>query len=156
MSKVDTAWLRMDTESNLMMIVGVWIIRPGIGLAALRERVEARLLQYGRFRQKVVEDAMGAQWVEDDDFDIARHVQAEELLPRRGQSRQDCLKERVGELAAEPLNPAHPLWQFQLIEDMGDGSSALVARIHHCIGDGIALIAAILFLTDAGKAPPDS
>lgn len=154
MSKVDTAWLRMDTESNLMMIVGVWIIRPGISLAALRERVEARLLQYGRFRQKVVEDAMGAQWVEDDDFDITHHVQAEELLPRRGQNRQDCLKERVGELAAEPLNPAHPLWQFQLIEDMGDGSSALVARIHHCIGDGIALIAVMLSITDGGKAPP--
>ena len=26
MSKVDTAWLRMDSECNLMMIIGVWII----------------------------------------------------------------------------------------------------------------------------------
>jgi diacylglycerol O-acyltransferase / wax synthase len=30
MSKVDTAWLRMDSPSNLMMIVGVWILRPGL------------------------------------------------------------------------------------------------------------------------------
>ena len=28
MSKVDTAWLRMDSDSNLMMIVGVWVIQP--------------------------------------------------------------------------------------------------------------------------------
>jgi len=154
MSKVDTAWLRMDTESNLMMIVGIWIIRPGIALDALRERIEARLLQYGRFRQKVVEDAMGAQWVDDEDFDIARHVQSEQLLPLRGQSRMGCLKERVGELAALPLDPVHPLWQFQLVEDLGDGSSALIARIHHCIGDGIALIAVMLSITDGGKAPP--
>lgn len=155
MSKVDTAWLRMDTEANLMMIVGVWSIRPGITLAALRERVAERLLQYPRFRQKVEEDALlGAQWVLDKDFDIARHVIAEVPLPLRGQSRDAVLRERVGELCSQPLDPAHPLWQFQLIEDMGDGSSALIARIHHCIADGIALIAVMLSITDGGKAPP--
>ncbi len=155
MSKVDTAWLRMDTEANLMMIVGVWSIRPGITLGALRERVAERLLQYPRFRQKVVEDALlGAQWVADKDFDIARHVVAEVPLPLRGQSRDEVLRKRVGELCTQPLDPAHPLWQFQLIEDMGDGSSALIARIHHCIADGIALIAVMLSITDGGKAPP--
>jgi WS/DGAT/MGAT family acyltransferase len=155
MSKVDTAWLRMDTEANLMMIVGVWSIRPGITLAALRERVAQRLLQYPRFRQKVVEDGLlGAQWVMDRHFDIARHVVAELPLPLRGQSRDEVLRERVGELCSQPLDPAHPLWQFQLIEDMGDGCSALIARIHHCIADGIALIAVMLSITDGGKAPP--
>lgn len=155
MSKVDTAWLRMDTEANLMMIVGVWSIRPGITLQALRERVAERLLKYPRFRQRVEEDALlGAHWVVDRDFDIARHVIAEVPLPLRGQSRDEVLRERVGELCSQPLDPAHPLWQFQLIEDMGDGSSALIARIHHCIADGIALIAVMLSITDGGQAPP--
>ncbi len=155
MSKVDTAWLRMDTESNLMMIVGVWSIRPGITLTALRERVAERLLKYPRFRQKVVEDALvGAVWEADRDFDIARHVVAELPLPMRGQTREEVLRERVGELCSVPLDPAHPLWQMQLIEDMGDGSSALICRIHHCIADGIALIAVMLSITDDGKAPP--
>ncbi|MFG6442060.1 wax ester/triacylglycerol synthase family O-acyltransferase [Roseateles sp. LKC17W] len=155
MSKVDTAWLRMDTEANLMMIVGVWSIRPGIALTALRERVAERLLKYPRFRQKVVEDSLlGAQWVADRDFDIARHVVAEVPLPLRGQSRDEVLRERVGQLCGQPLDPAHPLWQMQLIEDMGDGSSALICRVHHCIADGIALIAVMLSITDGGKAPP--
>ena len=154
MSRVDTAWLRMDTEANLMMIVGVWIIRPGITLAALRERVEARLLQYTRFRQKVMEDALGAQWVEDEAFDIEQHVRGEILLPLRGQSREAALQARVGELAATPLDPRRPLWQFQLVEDFEPGRSALIARIHHCIADGIALISVMLSITDGGKAPP--
>lgn len=155
MSKVDTAWLRMDTEANLMMIVGVWSIRPGITLGALRERVAERLLQYPRFRQKVVEDGLvGAQWVLDRDFDIARHVVAEVPLPLRGQSNDAVLRERVAELCSQPLDAAHPLWQMQLIEDMGDGTSALICRIHHCIADGIALIAVMLSITDGGKAPP--
>lgn len=155
MSRVDHAWLRMDTEANLMMIVGVWSIRPGITLAALRERVAERLLKYPRFRQKVVEDALlGAQWVADRDFDIAHHVVAELPLPLRGESNDEVLRDRVGELCSQPLDPARPLWQMQLIEDMGDGSSALICRIHHCIADGIALIAVMLSITDGGKAPP--
>jgi diacylglycerol O-acyltransferase len=155
MSKVDTAWLRMDTEANLMMIVGVWSIRPRITLAALRERVAERLLQYPRFRQRVVEDALvGAQWVLDSDFDIANHVVGEVPLPLRGESNDEVLRERVAELCSQPLDPERPLWQMQLIEDMGDGTSALICRIHHCIADGIALIAVMLSITDGGKAPP--
>lgn len=155
MSKVDTAWLRMDTDANLMMIIGVWFLRPGITVEQLRERVAERLLGYPRFRQRVIEDPlMGAEWQLDPDFDLARHVVKEELLPMRGQSRNDALRARVGELAALPLDPQHPLWQFQLIEDVGDGSSALIARIHHCIADGIALIAVMLSITDGGKPPP--
>ncbi len=153
MSRVDTAWLRMDTEQNLMMIVGVWTLRPRLSLKDLRQRVEERLLQYRRFRQKVVEDALGAQWVDDEGFDIQRHVVPGSLKPRRGQSLQQALQERVGALCAQPLDPAHPLWQFELIEDM-QGESALIARIHHCIADGIALIAVMLSITDGGQPPP--
>ena len=38
-SAVDTAWLRMDNDVNLMMIVGVWLLTPAVSLAALRERL---------------------------------------------------------------------------------------------------------------------
>jgi diacylglycerol O-acyltransferase len=81
MTKVDTAWLRMDSDHNLMMIVGVWTLRPGIGYQALCDRVKGTLLKYPRFRQRVVEDAGGATWVEDTTFDIHRHV-VRETLPR--------------------------------------------------------------------------
>ena len=54
MSRVDTAWLRMDTPENLMMIVGVWFLRPRITVAQLRARCEEKLLPYPRFRQRVV------------------------------------------------------------------------------------------------------
>ena len=106
MSRVDTAWLRMDNEANLMMIVGVWLIEPQLSLADLRERVGTALLQYGRFRQKVVEDALGAQWVDDDHFDLASHVVPEKLELAKGRSPLEALKHYVGELATQPLNPS--------------------------------------------------
>ena len=153
MSRVDTAWLRMDTPENLMMIVGVWLLSPRIELEALRERVSERLLQYRRFKQCVVEDPMGAQWVDARDFDLADHVVAADLEPRKGQSRMEALKEHVAALTAEPLDPRMPLWQIQLIQDV-DGRSAMVSRIHHCIADGIALISVMLSITDGGLPPP--
>ena len=39
MSRVDNAWLRMDSEVNLMMIVGVWLLQPAIGYDALCQRI---------------------------------------------------------------------------------------------------------------------
>jgi WS/DGAT/MGAT family acyltransferase len=158
MSKVDTAWLRMDSDSNLMMINGVWTLSPGITWQALCERVEQRLLQYPRFHQRVIEDAAGATWVEDRNFDIAAHVLREKLPRRKGHSMQRALQDRVGELAMQPLDPRRPLWQMHLIEDFvgddGQPGSALIVRIHHCIADGIALISVTMSLVDGGAEPP--
>lgn len=159
MSRVDTAWLRMDTPANLMMILGVWLLEPGVTHAALCERVEQSLLKYRRFRQRVVEDAMGANWVIDRRFELGRHVLNETLPPRRGLSARQALERRVAELASTPLDAAHPLWQLHFIENHPDAEgrpgSALIARIHHCIADGIALISVMLSMTDGGKVPPE-
>jgi WS/DGAT/MGAT family acyltransferase len=158
MSKVDTAWLRMDCPSNLMMINGVWTVSPGIALEALRERIQERLLQYPRFRQRVVEDAAGATWVDDQRFDIAAHVQSARLPRRKGQSQQAALQQFVGDLATQPLDPKRPLWHFYLVEDFtgddGLAGSALVVRLHHCIADGIALISVTMSIVDGGAEPP--
>ena len=153
MSRVDTAWLRMDNDVNLMMIVGVWLLTPAITLAALRERIEDKLLKYDRFRQRAVQDAMGAMWLADPHFDIKQHVVPIALEPLPGESERHALQRLCGELNTTPLNPQRPLWQFHLIDDY-EGGSALIARVHHCIGDGIALISVMMAITDGGADPP--
>jgi len=154
MSRVDTAWLRMDNDVNLMMIVGVWLLQPKIAYETLCARVAEKLLKYERFRQAVVRDATGAAyWVEDEGFDIHHHVVRERLKRAKGQGEREALQARVAELAATPLDPDRPLWQFRLIEGY-DGGSALIARVHHCIGDGIALISVMMTITDGGSDPP--
>lgn len=153
MSRVDTAWLRMDSPTNLMMIVGVWIIKPGVSYQAVRQRIEERLCQYPRFGQRVELDATGATWVTDADFKIERHVVLEKLPATSKGREQQALQDRLGELAVQPLDRQHPLWQFHLVEHY-QGGSALVARIHHCIADGLALIAVTQSLVDGGSAPP--
>lgn len=154
MSKVDTAWLRMDCASNLMLIVGVWVIKPGIRLPDLRQRIGERLLRYPRFCQRVARDVTGMSWVPDADFDIDRHVVTETLARKPRGREQEALQDRVGELAMTPLDMRRPLWQFHLVEHY-QGGSAMMVRIHHCIADGIALLAVTQSLVDGGALPPD-
>ena len=158
MTKVDTAWLRMDSESNLMMIVGVWIMTPSITHAALCQRIEERLLKYPRFTQRVVQDSAGATWVKDTKFDILQQVVVEKLATsskkHTNEHQERALQDRVAELAVTPLDKKRPLWQFHLVENY-QGGAALIVRIHHCIADGIALISVTQSLVDGGTAPPE-
>jgi WS/DGAT/MGAT family acyltransferase len=155
MSKVDTAWLRMDSPSNLMMIVGVWVVKPGLRYADLRQRIEERLLKYPRFVQCAVEDATGATWVNDAAFDLANHLVIETLAHKPRGHEQEALQERLAKLTMQPLDKQHPLWQFHLVEHY-KGGSAMMVRIHHCIADGIALLAVTQSLVDGGAPPPQS
>ena len=158
MTKVDTAWLRMDCDANLMMIVGVWQLAPGVKYAAVCERIENTLLRYDRFRQRVMEDAAGATWVHDRHFDLKNHVVLEKLPKVAKGHDQEALQDRVAALATQRLDPKRPLWQIHLIEDYtgpdGVRGSAMIVRIHHCIADGIALISVTMSLVDGGVAPP--
>ena len=145
MSKVDTAWLRMEQPSNLMMITGVIVFEGPVDYDSLLETVSNRFLAFPRFRQKAVDGTAGAHWARDEEFDLEAHV-LRTALPGRA-DRQE-LERLVSRLASSPLDHSRPLWQFHLVENYV-GGPALVVRIHHCIADGIALVQVFLSLTDA-------
>ena len=156
MSRVDTAWLRMERPTNPMMITGVLMFAEPMSLARLKAVIRQRFLAYSRFRQKPVEGATGAQWVEDETFDLDWHVQLAALPGRTGKAAEKRALERfVSQLASTPLDPDRPRWQFHLVERY-QGGSALVARIHHCYADGIALVQVLLSLTDTSRESSDA
>lgn len=156
MARVDTAWLRMERPTNPMMITAVLVFTERMSVEALRALVDARFLAYARFRQKAVDAATGATWIEDAHFDLDWHVRRAALPGRAtGSSAAEekrALEAFTGELASTPLDPGKPRWQFHLVEDYA-GGSALVARIHHCYADGIALVQVLLSLTDTERHP---
>jgi len=147
MSRVDTAWLRMERATNLMMITSVMMFEESMNLDKLKRVVKQRFLAYPRFRQKVVDTPAGAWWEEDADFDLDWHVRLS-ALPGRGGKRE--LERYVSQQASTPLDKTKPLWQFHLIEKY-DGGSALVTRIHHCYADGMALVQVMLSMTDTSR-----
>lgn len=144
MSRVDTAWLRMERATNLMMITGVMMFETRLDIRRLRKVIEQKFLAYPRFRQKAVDGPTGAFWVDDSDFDLDWHIRLT-ALPGKGGKRE--LERLTSQLASTPLDKSKPLWQFHLVERY-EGGSALIARIHHCYADGIALVQVLLSLTE--------
>jgi diacylglycerol O-acyltransferase len=150
MSKVDLAWLRMDSPRNLMMITGVLILNQGVDLICFKQVVCERLLRYPRFVSQVIQDRknFSAVWQQDKNFDLDRHIVPAKLT---GRADKAALERLVAKLAAQALSKDHPLWQFHVIDRyvQPDGSikSALIVRLHHCMADGMALINLMLSMT---------
>jgi WS/DGAT/MGAT family acyltransferase len=148
-SPVDTAWLRMEDPTNLMMISGIFMFDQPIELDDLRTLLEKRLLKFRRFRQKVFQPPLkliAPYWIDDPSFDINAHIHRI-ALPAPGD--QVALQELTNDLMSTPLDFSKPLWQIHLVENYGQGC-ALVCRLHHSIADGIALMRVLLSLTDDG------
>lgn len=144
MSKVDTAWLRMERPTNLMMITGVMMLADPLDVERFKRLLNERFLEFRRFRQKAVDGPGGAYWEIDEDFDLDWHVRVTALPGNCGQAE---LQRLCSQLASTPLDYSKPRWQFHVVERYGQGS-ALITRIHHCYADGVALIEVLLSLTD--------
>lgn len=150
LSRVDTAWLRMDRPTNLMMICVLMMFDDRLDLNEVREVIRTRLLCFHRFTQRVVETVGGAYWETDPNFDLNWHVRRIALPGAAGEAE---LREVVGDLISTPLDPTKPMWQYHLIEKV-NGGSALVLRIHHCYGDGFALTYVTNSMTDTDARKP--
>ena len=144
MDSADVAWLRMDSDTNLMVVNSVMLLAEPVSLEALRRTVASRFLAFPRFRQRVLRGLTGPAWEDDPNFDIARHVTA--LKPGMVRGKRS-LQQLVGKLAMAPLDPDRPLWHMLLVPRYR-GGSAVILRIHHCYADGIAMIRVLLAMTD--------
>lgn len=151
LSAVDTAWLRMEDPTNLMMIAGVLVFGEPLDYERLKATLQHGLLRFDRFRQRVVRPAVGsAYWEDDPDLDMSYHLQRASLPPPGDQA---ALQDLASLLASTQLDFSRPLWQFHLVDNV-DGGSALICRLHHCIGDGLALVYVLLSLTSTVPDEP--
>jgi WS/DGAT/MGAT family acyltransferase len=143
----------MDDPTNLMVVTGVLVLDEPVPLERVEELLRRRLLRFPRFSERVVHPLAGVgtpSWETDPDFSLARHLLVAEL-PASGD--EAALQALVGGLMSQPLPPDRPLWQFHLVPRF-QGGSALVTRIHHCVGDGLALVHVLLSMADGMPEPP--
>ena len=156
LTSADTAWLHMDRPTNLMVINGVLLFERPLDWTRVSEIIRLRLVdRFPRFRQRVAESRImlrGPRWEEDPDFDLSRHLHRRGL-PEPGD--EAALRALVSDLASMPLDRDRPLWDMYLVDGPA-GGSAIVVRVHHCVGDGVALARVLLTLADDSPQPPPS
>src|SRR6267154_2451647 len=89
-------------------------------------------------------------WVEDDQFDIDRHIFRGSLPAPHDRA---TLERIVGWMHAKLLNRARPLWEFCVFEGMKDNEIGLYSKMHHACIDGGAGAALTSMIYDVTPIP---
>jgi WS/DGAT/MGAT family acyltransferase len=89
-------------------------------------------------------------WVEDDQFDIDRHIFRGSLPAPYD---RPTLERLVGWMHAKLLNRARPLWEFYVFEGMKDNEIGLYSKMHHACIDGGAGAALTNMIYDVTPVP---
>jgi len=160
LSALDQTFLALETPNAYMHVAITAIFEPGnlstpqggVDIDRIRQHIAARLRFIPRYRQRLEMLPMGGPiWVDDARFDLNFHVR-HGSLPRPGGERQ--LQRRCAEILERALDRRRPLWEIWIIEGLEDGRFAMLAKVHHCMVDGIAgidILAALL-----GTEPTDA
>jgi WS/DGAT/MGAT family acyltransferase len=90
----------------------------------LRQRVRLRPLNLGH-----------PVWVDDQDFDLGRHVRRTTLSAPGDEAALRALAARV---LGRRLDPNRPLWELHVVEGLAGGRVALVSKVHPAMLDGLA------------------
>jgi len=116
----------------------------------LTDRIERASRTIPLFRMRLVEPPMRLstpRWTVDDDFDLSWHLRRVDApAPRTPATVLDLAR-----LAATTaFDPAHPLWEFTLVNHLKGGRAAFVMKLHHSLTDGVGgmQLALLLFDTD--------
>lgn len=149
MNPEDAAWYRLDQQNNTTDIVALLRFRGALDADRIRDLIARR---FPRFPQLIrrVEEGRGAdlpRWAGAEHFDVERHIEGMRLET----GTQEELQELVGRILSEDLPADRPLWRIVLVENV-EGGWALIAKIHHCVGDGFALVGLLLSLTEEGAS----
>ena len=105
-------------------------------------QLRRRVLFPGPFRGRPL-------WVDDQDFDLHRHVFETAVQPP-GDNR--ALLDRAAELCGSVLDRSRPLWELWFLTGLSAGRPGVLLKLHHAVADGLAAVAlmASLFYTGQG------
>ncbi|MEE3849389.1 wax ester/triacylglycerol synthase family O-acyltransferase [Gordonia sp. LSe1-13] len=142
LSGLDASFLYLETRSQMMHIIGLIEIDPstvpgGYSFVKLRDELQRRIAAMPNFRRKLDNSMLNIDhpvWIEDDDFDIERHVHRVAVPAPGGEAE---LAELCGHLAGQTLDRGKPLWELWIIEGLADGKVAAMLRTHHASVDGV-------------------
>ena len=158
LSSLDASFLYLETPEMPMHVGSMAIFRlpdgyKGDFFEEFKAMIESRLhiapILKARL-EKAPLDIDHPSWVEDDQFDIDRHIFRASLPAPRDRA---TLERIVGWMHAKLLNRARPLWEFYVFEGMKDNEIGLYSKMHHAAIDGGAGAALTSMIYDVTPVP---
>jgi diacylglycerol O-acyltransferase / wax synthase len=158
LSSMDASFLYLETPEMPMHVGSMAIFRlpedyKGNFFEDFKAMIASRLhiapILKARL-EKAPLDIDHPSWVEDDQFDIDRHIFRGSLPAPYDRA---TLERIVGWMHAKLLNRARPLWEFYVFEGMKDNEIGLYSKMHHACIDGGAGAALTNMIYDVTPIP---
>ena len=157
-SPTDRAFLVMDRGPVPVQFGVILLLEHAahLDLATVRRLVGQRLGAVPRLSQRLVRAPLGGGgplWVDDDAFDVRRHVRA---LDCDDPGDEAALMREALAQVMRPLPRDAPLWSVGLVTGRPSGGVALVIVLHHVLADGMGGLTVLGALVDAdpSASPP--
>src|SRR3972149_2333696 len=149
----DSAFVYFERDTAPMNIGTLAVFEGQIPYDRLVEHINSRMPLVPRYRHRLVPAPFGLAhptWEPDPEFNIYNHIRRVRL-PAPGSEEQ--LAELAGKLSYNPLSRRKPLWEVYLIEGLSEGRSAMVAKVHHCLVDGVSGMELMMVTFDISPEP---
>ena len=146
MSFLDSTYLAMEDRNSHFHVAGVLIFDGGtlvengsVNVDLIKEFIRSKLHLIPRYRQIIMTVPFDGHpvWVDDDHFDLDYHVR-HTSLPSPGTTEQ--LQAVTARIFSQKLDRFRPLWEIWVVEGLAEDKFALIAKVHHCMIDGMASV----------------
>ena len=152
LSAGDSLFLYLEREASPMTVAGAMEFEGSIRLSDCIEFVNSKLPLIPRYTERVVFPPLNAGypvWEPDPKFDVRNHIH--EITLRQGTEQE--FKAAVSDILSTMLERDRPLWDITLLHGM-KGRTGVLARIHHCLADGVAGVGLMNVLMDTNPEVP--
>jgi len=158
LSSMDASFLYLETPEMPMHVGSMAIFKLKDGYKGdffedfkkmIADRIHVAPILKSRL-EKAPLDIDNPSWVEDDQFDIDRHIFRASLAAPHDRA---MLERTVGWIHAKLLNRARPLWEFYVFEGMANNEIGLYSKMHHACIDGGAGAALTNMIYDITPVP---
>jgi diacylglycerol O-acyltransferase / wax synthase len=149
----DALFLYLEREGTPLNIASVSVFDGEIPLEACARFIESKLPLVPRYYHRVVAPPFNTglpSWEYDSNFDMRNHVR--EVVLKRGTDAE--FKAVAAKLFGKLMDRQHPLWDFTLVRGLKGNRTGVIARVHHCLADGVAGVGLMNVIFDQSPDAP--
>jgi diacylglycerol O-acyltransferase / wax synthase len=138
LTSMDATFLYFEKKEAPMHIGSVSIFEGEIPFDKFVENINSKMHLLPRYQQKVIPDPFNLghpTWEFDSNFDINNHVFRIQI-DAPGSEKE--LIDLAGRIFSPVMDRSKPLWDIYMVYGLEGKRTAMIARVHHCMVDGVS------------------
>ena len=151
MTADDAAFLYLERKEMPLHIGSVSVFEGRLPFERFVQQIDSKLHLIPRYRQRVIPAPFNIghpSWEDDPHFDIRNHIFQLNLEPPGDEA---ALRALSGKLFSQMMDRAKPLWEIFLVGGLAGGRSAMLAKVHHAMVDGVSGVGLMGIMMDTSR-----